>query len=213
MSLILFFDTETTGKWNKRKPSAHPDQPRIVQIGAMLVDSETRAEVMRLDVIVYQDIASFSDEAFVNFQGASQVHGMTQEKIEALGVNENATLDIFCDMVDRADLLVAHNIQYDVGVINNAAQILSGNSAMTVFGGKPQFCTMKAAIPVCKFPNKNGFGSYGWPKLEDAVRKLLEREPTAAHSAIGDVIDCRDLFFYLQDLIAQRQAEQAEAAA
>jgi len=208
---ILFFDTETTGKWNKRLPSGHPDQPRIVQLGATLVDADTRAEVMRQDVIIWQDIANFSEDAYENFQGASAIHGLTQERIDALGVNENAALDVFCDMVAVADLIVAHNIEFDVRVINNAAQVLSGTAGMTVFGGKPQFCTMKTSIPICKFPNKNGFGSYGWPKLEDAVRKLLEREPTAAHSAIGDVIDCRDLFFYLQDLIAERQATEAAA--
>lgn len=57
---------------------------------------------------------------------------------------------------------------------------------------------------MCKFPNKNGFQGYGWPKLELAVPHLLGRQPTAAHRAIGDVIDCRDLFWRLQDLIANK---------
>lgn len=195
--MILFFDTETTGLWNKKAPSGHPDQPRIAQLGALLIDPADRRELMRLDVIVYREDPIPKE--------AASVHGITSEISSALGVTESAALDVFCDMVMAADLLVAHNIDYDVQVINNAAQLLSGNAAMNVFGGKPQFCTMKAATPVCRFPSKNGGGGFGWPKLELAIPHLLGRPPTAAHSAIGDVIDCKDLFFYLQDLVASRK--------
>lgn len=203
--MILVFDTETTGMWKKRLPSGAPEQPRVVQLGAILVDPVDRSEVMRLDMIVRQE--TYPED----YDNAAAIHGITREKNQLLGVNESAAMDLFFDMVDMADLLVAHNIQYDVNVLDSTAKILSGKPDYAPFAGKAQFCTMKAAIPVCKFPNKNGFGSYGWPKLEDAIRKLIEREPTAAHSAIGDVIDCRDLFFYLQDLIAQRQADAAAA--
>lgn len=202
---ILVFDTETTGMWKKRLPSGHPEQPRIVQLGAVLVDEVDKRELMRLDTIIRQE--TFPDD----FEKAAAIHGISREINHRYGVNENAALDVFCDMVDAADMVIGHNVEFDVNVVTSTARILSGNPELAIFGGKPQFCTMKASIPVCKFPNKNGFGGFGWPKLEDAVRKLLEREPTAAHSAIGDVIDARDLFFYLQELIVNRQAEAAAA--
>lgn len=201
---LFFFDTETTGLWDKRLPCGHEGQPRIAQIAGLLEDSETREEIMRVDLVIYRDQPIP--------EASSRIHGTTTEVSQAIGVGESAALDVFCDMLAAADLVVAHNIEFDVNVVNNAARLLSGNPGLNVFQGKAPFCTMKAATPVCKFPNKFGGSDYGWPKLELAVPHLLKREPTAAHRAIGDVIDCRDLFWFLQDHIAaQRAAAEATA--
>lgn len=202
---LLFFDTETTGLWDKRLPCGHEGQPRIVQIAAILADAASREEIMRIDLIVLRDQPIP--------EASSKVHGTTTEVSQAIGLTEGPVLDVFCDMVAVADLLVAHNIEFDVNVVNNAARLLSGNPKIDVFAGKKQFCTMLAAVPVCKFPNQNGYRGYAWPKLERAIPHLLGREPTAAHRAVGDVIDCRDLFFFLQDHAAQiRETAQATAA-
>lgn len=189
--LGLFFDTETTGLWDKNLPCGHEGQPRIVQIAAILEDLQAREEVMRIDLIVFRDQPIPA--------ASSKVHGTTTEKSQAIGVGENAALDVFCDMVMAAELVVAHNIEFDVNVINNAARLISGDPKLDVFAGKKPFCTMLAAVPVCKFPSKFGKKGYAWPKLELAIPHLLNREPTAAHRAVGDVKDCRDLFYYLQD--------------
>jgi DNA polymerase-3 subunit epsilon len=196
--MLLFFDTETTGLWNKRLPCGDEGQPRIVQLGAMLVEPDTRQEVMRIDLIIYRDKPIPVE--------SSNIHLTTTERSQRLGVNENAALDVFCDMVMAAETVVAHNIEFDVKIINNAARLLSGNPKIDVFADKNQFCTMLAAVPVCKFPSKNGHKGFAWPKLEKAIPHLFNRPPTAAHQAIGDVIDCKDLFFYLQDLIVQPEA-------
>lgn len=198
MGLGLIFDTETTGLWQKKHPNPHPEQPRLAQLAAILLDLESRQEVMRLDVIIYRP------EGIP--EAASNVHGTTTAISQAIGVNENAALDIFCDMLAAANVVAAHNIEYDVNVINNAARILSGDATLDVFEGKLKVCTMLATVPLAKMPNKYGHGGYGWPKLEEAVRKLLDREPTGAHTAIGDVIDARDLLFYVEDVRRARAA-------
>lgn len=131
---LLFFDTETTGLWNKRLPCGHEGQPRIAQIAALLEDSDTREEIMRIDLIIYRDQPIPVE--------SSRIHGTTTEKSQAIGLGENAAMDVFCDMVAASDLLVAHNIEFDVNVVNNAARIMSGNPRLNVFEGKEQFCTM-----------------------------------------------------------------------
>ena len=40
MKKILFYDTETTGLPLWSQPSEHPDQPRVVQLAALLCDEE-----------------------------------------------------------------------------------------------------------------------------------------------------------------------------
>jgi DNA polymerase III epsilon subunit-like protein len=200
---LTFFDTETTGLWDKTLPCGHEGQPRIAQVAAMMVDATTREEIQRIDLIVYRDQPIPVE--------SSNIHGTTTERSQALGVNENAALDILCDMIACSDLMIAHNIEFDVNIVNNAARLMSGNPKMDVFAGKKQFCTMLAAVPICKFPSRFGHKGYAWPKLEKAVPLLLGREPTAAHRAIGDVIDCRDLFWFLQDHAAAAIASQSAA--
>lgn len=42
MNRVVFFDTETSSLPLFKLPSEHPDQPHIVQLGACLVDIDTR---------------------------------------------------------------------------------------------------------------------------------------------------------------------------
>lgn len=189
---LLFFDTETTGLWDKSLPAGHEGQPRVVQLAAMQVDPETRRVLQSINLIIYREEEIPAESV--------KVHGTTTERSQRLGVYEAPALDIFCDMVAGSDLMVAHNIEFDINIVNNAARLLSGNPKMDVFADKKTFCTMLAAVPVCKFPSKFRRGEYAWPKLELAIPHLLGREPTDAHQAIGDVVDCMDLFFYLFDL-------------
>lgn len=198
---ILFFDTETTGLWDKNLPCGHEGQPRIVQLAAMQVDPATRRVLQSINLIVYRK--EEIPEASV------KVHGTSTEVSQKYGVFEDPALDIFCDMLIGSDLVVAHNIEFDINVINNAARLISGNPVLNVFAEKKTFCTMMAAVPVCKFESKWKRGEYAWPKLELAIPHLLGREPTDAHQAIGDVIDCRDLFFHLYDLKQQAAASPA----
>lgn len=55
MKPILFYDTETSGLPLFHEPSEHPDQPHIVQLGACLVDPDTRRVISTIDLIVRPD--------------------------------------------------------------------------------------------------------------------------------------------------------------
>ena len=52
MNLALAYDTETTGLPLFKEPSEDPRQPHIVQLGALLVDLDTRKTIASMDVIV-----------------------------------------------------------------------------------------------------------------------------------------------------------------
>lgn len=47
MSLLCFWDTETQFLPLWKEPSEHPDQPHIVELAAVLVDTQTRAPMLR----------------------------------------------------------------------------------------------------------------------------------------------------------------------
>ncbi|WP_182340872.1 hypothetical protein [Comamonas koreensis] len=62
MTLALAYDTETTGLPLFKEPSEHPDQPHIVQLGAILVDLNTRTTIASMDVIIRPDGWTIPDE-------------------------------------------------------------------------------------------------------------------------------------------------------
>lgn len=197
--MILIFDTETTSFLSPKLALDHPAQARVVQLGAMLVDdqAEDRPEIMRLDAILDVGDVVFND-------GAVATHGITKEYARSYGVNEGAAFDIFMNMLEVSHLAIAHNSAFDTKIIRAQMQRLTGDATFDPFKDRHTFCTMQALTPLLKLPNKNGKGGYGWPKLEQAVDICLNRPATNAHNAIGDVIDCRDLFFWIVD---QREAQ------
>lgn len=193
MSIGLFFDTETTGLWSDKFPVGDPRQPRMVQLGAILENLDTRTEIARLDLIIYREDPIPTK--------ASDLNGTTTEISQRFGVSETAALDVFCDMVDMCDVLIAHNLAYDTKIVANAVAIHSpAGTYQNPFKGKTEFCTMLAATPICKVPAKYPKKTpYSWPKLDHTLKTLTGEEQVAAHTAIGDVVDCRKVYYHLMD--------------
>lgn len=189
----LFFDTETTGLWQK-KPLGHPDQPRIVQIAAILTDDDGE-EVMSCNLVVYQDHVP---------EKASAIHGKTTEFVKAYGLNEGTALTVFEEMLHLADEVVAHNGEYDQQVVMNALRLLDGANAKNPFESKKAYCTMRATTPLCKLPSPRG--GYKWPKLTEAYLHLFGEEFDGAHDALADVRACKDVYFALQKIMAENRA-------
>lgn len=190
----LFFDTETTGLWIKGLPIGSPDQPKIVQIAAILTDDEG-VEVMSCNLTVYQEHVP---------EKASAIHGKTTEFVQAYGINEGTALTVFEEMLAVADTVVAHNGEYDQQVVLNSIRLIDGVNAGNPFEGKDAFCTMKASTGLCKIPSPRG--GYKWPKLTEAYVHLFGEEFDGAHDALADVRACKDVYFALKKIMAENRA-------
>lgn len=179
--MILFFDTETTGKAHFHLSSDDPHQPRIVQLAALLTDDEGE-ELGSLNVIIKPDGFVIPDEA-------AGIHGITTEKATACGVSEQAALHVFDNLLAQSTTCVAHNFQFDCLVISRGSEIRPQELS------RRAFCTMLAMTPICKLP---GNLDYKWPRLQEAYRHCFEREFVGAHDALADVRACRDVYFWLK---------------
>lgn len=192
--MILVIDTETSGLLNSSLPLDHPSQPHIVQLAAWLGEFDDRGEcqhVASLNAVIRPDGWSISE-------GALCVHGITEEYARAFGEPLRAILDRFYSLVsDAASLdnsqLVAHNLRFD-------HQMLLRDSAgfdTTSLGLLQPFCTMIALTPRMKLSGRYP-GKYKWPKLEEAHQFCFgtPSPAEARHSAMGDVLVCRDIFLY-----------------
>lgn len=195
----LFFDTETTGFANFGEPGYSPKQPNLVQLGALLVDLETREDVMALDVIVTPN------GQFTIPEAASNVHRITTAKAEKVGMLlEHAVLP-FRDMLAAADFVVAHNTKFDKLVMERASAMVDIGFDIDVqdlWLPKNQFlCTMLKSTPIVKKPSKRQTHAnhFAWPKLFEALKFFTGEDLPNAHNAMVDVIACKKIFFGLLD--------------
>ena len=64
-------------------------------------------------------------------------------------------------------------------------------------------CTAKLATPICKIPPTAkmvaaGFNKFKTPNLGEAYRHFTGNELVNAHSAMADVMACRDVYFAIK---------------
>ena len=183
---VLIFDTETTGLPLWREPSSHPGQPHIVDLACELRDGDTMELIGELDCVINPGVP-ISPEA-------AAIHGITDEIAVAEGREPKEALRDFFALVDQADKIVAHNIDFDARMVRIAAFRLWNREWVAPV---PTFCTMKAMTDVCRIPAANGRRGYKWPKLTEAIRHVFGEELPDAHRARPDMLACRRIYFHL----------------
>lgn len=194
--MILFFDTETTGFFQDKLPVDDPAQPYIVQLAAQLCD-DSGSPVSGFSFIVDPGVGEVNIPEHV-----SKIHGITEDRAVQFGVSAEFALNAFTHLYQRADLVVAHNIKFDRGVIE-AAIYRHYKKVMPL--RKPLFCTMLAASPITDLPPTErmiaaGFNKPKPPKLEECIRHFFAEDMIDAHDAMADVIACRRVYFHLKFL-------------
>ncbi len=186
MERILFFDTETTGvPLNYSLPPTVVDNwPRVVQLGFALYTEE--GELLECyNMVIRPDGWSISPEA-------EKVHGISLSRAEMEGIAIADALQIFADAIAKADLLVAHNLNFDYNVL--AAEFIRAKKSAQK---KPKMCTMLNTTSLLKLPGKR-VGSYKWPKLEELHRWLFNGQTfDGAHDALSDVLATAKCYFEL----------------
>lgn len=177
--MLLFFDTETTGKADFKKPFDHPCQPRLVQLAARLYDFNSPRPLQSVALIVKPLDFTISKEV-------SAIHGITHEMASDLGVNPRFALDIFEDFLRRAMWVVGHNVAYDILVMSRER-----GSAI----GHRSFCTMQSSTDLCKLTGQ--WGKYKWPKLSEVYRFAFGRDLQNAHDALVDITATKEVYDWL----------------
>lgn len=183
----LFFDTETTGvPRNYKAPITDTDNwPRLVQLGAILADEEGNV-LDAINLVVYPDGFSIPKEA-------SDVHGITTERAREIGQPLPDVLTMYCELLQQADVVVGHNISFDIHIVGAELYRLGMNTLQLM--GKKSICTMQSSIKYCNIP-----GKYGpkWPKLIELHEVLFGCGFDGAHDAMADIRATKDCFYELQ---------------
>jgi len=185
--MLLFIDTETTGL---PKPVSKDIEkwPRIVQLAWSLYDNDGNRESLNSFIIYPTD--------FVIPQDAASIHGITTERAKKEGISLHKVLPQFTYDVDKATMIIAHNLDFDLPSVNT--EFLRCKLKTNLLK-KQKFCTMKTSkiVNCCKIPSPSGYG-YKWPTLSQLHSHLFSTEFSGSHNAGADVEACAKCYFELR---------------
>lgn len=173
MIKILFFDTETTWFvwW----------VDRIVQFGAILWSYDTEKHEFFSERIINQIINPQKEIP----QACIDIHGITNAHAERFGVMDAYMWEILA-YIQQADIIVWHNIEYDMKMLLGEISIGKFPSKLEIVKNKKQICTMKSRA------TKNNTKRQ---KLQEQYSTIFGETFDNAHDAMADITATKDMFF------------------
>jgi DNA polymerase-3 subunit epsilon len=96
--------------------------------------------------------------------------------------------------IDKASVLVAHNMEFDEKILG--AEFLRAGYP-NIVELKERKCTMQAATDYCRLPGQYG---YKWPSLQELHLKLFRQPFKGAHDALVDIRACWRCYVELKRL-------------
>jgi len=191
VSLILPFDTETTGLPVYSEQSNKECQPHLVEIAAFLVDETTREVVETLNVIVKPDGWSWSADCEV-----FKKHGISYDQAMEEGIPEADALQQLMAMYDKCRIRTAFNVSFDNRIMR-IAQMRHGYSAEVLEEWKTNkdryVCSMQKSrvlMPIKKTPSLVAAHAYFFG---EGVFK-------ETHRALADAVAAKEIYFALKDM-------------
>ncbi|MEY4760654.1 MAG: hypothetical protein RLZZ200_510 [Pseudomonadota bacterium] len=194
----LVYDTETTGLPLFSEPSEDPRQPHIVQLGACLVDVDTRKVLSSIDVIIRP--AGWEIPAEV-----AQIHGITTERALDEGIPEALAIAAFMELWRNSSVRVAHNEQFDARIMRIGLMRHPYTVSPDTWKESPAECTQRLATPILKLPPTPKMvaarirSPYKSANLGEAYQFFTRQPLVDAHSAMADVQACMAVWFAIKD--------------
>lgn len=184
MSRLFVFDTETTGMIKKR--ASIDENPYILQLSYLIYNVELRKIEKVFNAYIRVDPTVIISEEI------TKINGCTRELCNSGTYIQDALVSFYNDL-EACDILVAHNITFDVDMMTLEFQrhpelaTICPNFAIWV--SKPNVCTMRASTNICRLPNKTG-KSYKWPTLLELHLHLFQTKPENLHNSLVDILVC-----------------------
>jgi DNA polymerase-3 subunit alpha len=186
--MYLIFDTETTGvPHNKTAPLTDLENwPRLVQLAWQLHDHAGR--------LLSQHNYLIKPDGFNIPYKAEQIHGISTQRALEEGHDLLTVLHAFRQDLNQADVLVGHNIEFDINIIG--AEFIRKKLDVEGFLAKNKADTGIVSTEFCKLPGGIG-GKLKMPRLTELHEILFGKNFTDAHDASYDVAATARCFFGL----------------
>ena len=178
--MFLFIDTETTGlpAYRNAPVTDVGAWPHIVQLGWVCTDRfgnqlETARRLVKPD-------------GYVIPPESTRIHGVTHAHATRHGMSLGKVLDELNQTASNAAYVVAHNLAFDMPVVQSAYRRIGIHRDS--ISALQKRCTMRAAAAT--------WGGQ-WPTLASTYQRLFGDAPDHAHDALADAIACSEIFFEL----------------
>jgi DNA polymerase III epsilon subunit-like protein len=168
---LLVFDTETTNKPPSVALTPHTIEqwPYMVQFSFVLIDTDTY-KYTEYDFVIQCKVQIENDF----------IHGITTSMNKTIGYSFSSIYPIFEECMKQADLLIGHNIEFDINMIR--AECFRNHLHWSC--SKPFYCTMKSTTRLCALPRLK------WPTLKELHSHLFQETPSNLHNSMIDVWAC-----------------------
>lgn len=184
----LILDLETTGLPDFKKPADAPGQPRVCGVG--LIHLDEKFEVERKQAFIIKPSGWVIDPG----SEATKVHGITQERAEAEGVDMREVARIYGDAIDARRVIVGFNVAFDLKIMR----------AELRYCGYPDrymqtrhICVMQGCRQLVDARTVDGRKKA--PRLEEACAHFGIDQGDGAHTGIGDAESAYQILLRLRD--------------
>jgi DNA polymerase III epsilon subunit-like protein len=196
---ILVFDTETTGLPQTKfiSPSTLHQWPYIVQFSYIIYDTSLN------DIIQTKDYIVKLQEGILIPEESYKIHGISNEISQQNGIPINDILSEFFYFLRGVDVLIGHNIEFDINMIKIELLRIINKNYLTqeqvkfykyelhfLTNFKNIYCTLKESIVFCniQLTSKNGKSYLKYPKLIELHEKLFNKSPSNLHNSFNDIL-------------------------
>ena len=199
---ILVFDTETTGKIPSVKSGETVyihEYPYITQLSFIVYNTFMKQVEKKHDYYI-KIPSNIIISPFIN-----ELTGITNEICETKGIDIVEAINIFYDEYMKCGCVIAHNIHFDIQMINielqrNKEIILQKypycinifNAIFEKLNGIAHYCTLRHGINICKIQvmSKENKPYNKWPKLCELYKHLFNEDLQGFHNSLFDVSAC-----------------------
>lgn len=194
----MVFDTETTGAPTGVSVVENHNVhlwPHVVQLSYIMYNTETNEIVKQKN-----DIIKVPNNIIIP-NNVVLIHGITNEISNNIGINIINPLIEFMDDYNKSDILIGHNIMFDVNMIRvELLRHVLYEEFNTLKKLKSYYCTMINTTKLCNLTkvNKRGVISPKWPKLIELHRHLFNTEPSDLHNAFNDILITLRCYFMIK---------------
>lgn len=197
---VLVFDTETTGL--PKSKIINPDTlnlwPHVVQFSFVVYDTSINDIIKSCDSIVKLDKDVIIPEE------TTKIHGITNKISRIKGIKFETILDEFFYSLRNVDILVGHNISFDINMVKvEILRLIYSNEIendktkykyalyfLTNFKNICCTCSLKVSVDLCNITtfDKKGNPYLKYPKLIELHEKLFQSVPNNLHNSFNDIL-------------------------
>lgn len=185
---ILVFDTETTGLIPKSKDSPIP---YITQLSFIVYDTQDNQIRSMFDSYIQLP------KGIEIPQIVTDLTGITNEKCDT-GIPIEQAISIFYHTMILCDCIIAHNIDFDIQMINieverNIGTLRFCSNIQNMFTGNRNLdCTMRMSTEACSLyrTTERNRTYKKFPKLAETYFHLFQKVPENLHNSMVDALVC-----------------------